>query len=62
MQRVNDHEWILSLTDRMDKPDITLMLTVPDEHIAKALAAQWAISGEALHQQLLIRLSPEHRE
>lgn len=46
IQQTGAREWQLSLTDDLDRPSITLLLSLADDHLARHCAARWP---EVLH-------------
>lgn len=56
LQQVNRDEWLLSLNDQPEKPSMTLMLTLPDEHLARYYASRWPDKGARLRQLILREL------
>lgn len=53
IQMVSDTEWLLTLTDSPVQPRITLLLPLPQEHMARYAAARWPQQHESLRTQVL---------
>lgn len=49
-------DWLLSLTDTLADPSVTLLLSLPDEHLARHCAAAWPAHSAALRGLVLDRL------
>lgn len=49
-------EWLLSLSDREDKPSISLLMPLPGEHLARWCASRWPGACEALRSLILEQL------
>lgn len=56
LQQAAQGSWLLSLNDTADKPTMTLMLSMPDEHLARHYAVRWPQEGEALRTLILREL------
>lgn len=56
VQQLAGHEWLLSLSDKPDKPSLTLLLTLADENLACHYAARWPLACEELHRMILREL------
>lgn len=56
LQQAAQGSWLLSLNDMADKPTMTLMLSMPDEHLARHYAVRWPQEGEALRTLILREL------
>lgn len=56
LQHCDAGEWMLSLSDHPDQPSITLMLTLPGEHLARFCAARWPACCAALRSEILAEL------
>lgn len=50
-------DWLLSLADTPDDPAFTLLLSLPDEHLARHYAAAWPAHSAALRGLILERLN-----
>lgn len=46
-------EWLLTLTDDPVSPSIDLMMSLPDEHLARCSALQWPLVAEAIRRFVL---------
>lgn len=42
LQQASRAEWLLTLTDRAETPAFTLLLTLPDEHLARWCLSRWS--------------------
>ena len=49
-------EWLISLTDREDKPTISLLMPLPGEHLAHWCASRWPGVCESLRSLILEQL------
>lgn len=56
LSRAGHGDWLLSLNDRAADPTMTLMLSLPDEHLARHYAAVWPDRGDALRISILRQL------
>lgn len=56
LSKAGHGDWLLSLCDAPDDPTMTLMLSLPDEHLARHYAAAWPDRGEALRTSILRQL------
>ena len=56
LRKAGHGDWLLSLNDRSESPTMTLMLSLPDEHLARYYAAMWPSRGEALRASILRQL------
>lgn len=56
LQQTGNGEWMLSLADVIPQPCFTLMLSLPDEHLALHYAACWRTCCHTLRAQLLSML------
>jgi len=56
LQHCDAGEWLLSLSDRPGQPTITLMLSLPGEHLARFCAARWPACCAALRREILMEL------
>lgn len=41
-------EWLLTLTDDPDSPSIDLMMSLPDEHLARCSALLWPLAADSI--------------
>lgn len=57
LRQVEAGEWLLSLSDRDDKPGISLMMPLPGEHLARSCAARWPLVCGGLRALILDRLT-----
>ena len=62
LQKAGSRDWLLSLTDRPEAPTMTLMLSIPDEHLARYYAARWPGCGETLRASILRQLHEAEAE
>lgn len=56
LRQADAGEWLLSLTDREDKPAVSLLLPLPGEHLARWCAARWPAACDGLRAMLMGRL------
>lgn len=49
-------EWLISLSDREDKPTISLLMLLPGEHLARWCASRWPGACEGLRSLILAQL------
>lgn len=56
LQQTSEGSWLLSLNDQPHKPTMTLMLSMPDEHLARHYAARWPQEGESWRMLILREL------
>ena len=56
LQQAGEGSWLLSLNDSADKPSMTLMLSMPNEPLARHYAANWPRHGEELRAKILLDL------
>ena len=56
LQQTAGSAWLLSLNDSADKPSMTLMLSMPNEPLARHYAANWPRHGEELRAKILLDL------
>lgn len=56
LQQAGEGSWLLSLNDSADKPTMTLMLSMPNEPLARHYAANWPLHGEELRAKILLDL------
>ena len=56
LQQTSEGSWLLSLNDQPHKPTMTLMLSMPDEHLARHYAARWPQEGESWRTLILREL------
>lgn len=56
LRQADAGEWLLSLSDRADKPTLALMLPLPGEHLARWCAARWPEICGDLREMLIARL------
>lgn len=49
-------EWLLTLTDNPAAPSIDLMMSLPDEHLARCSAVHWPLVSQEIRQTLLTML------
>lgn len=57
LRQTEEGEWLLSLSDRAERPTFLLMLSLPGEHLARWCAANWPDACEALRTLILAQLS-----
>ncbi|MBQ8554986.1 MAG: DUF4364 family protein [Clostridia bacterium] len=50
------NEWLMSLTDSAEKPTINLIMSLPDEHLAKCCAVRWLDVCAEIRQEVLTAL------
>jgi len=53
IQMISDGEWLLTLADHPLQPLITLLLPLPQEHLARYAAARWPAQCGALRERVL---------
>ena len=46
-------EWLLTLTDDPAAPSIDLMMSLPDEHLARCSALRWPLAAESIRTFVL---------
>ena len=56
LRQTEEGEWLLSLSDRTERPSFTLMLPLPGEHLARWCAANWPEACEGLRTLILDQL------
>ena len=53
LQQIGEADWMLSLTDSLDSPTMNLMLSLPNEQLARHYAARWPQSRRPLSAQIM---------
>ena len=61
LRQADGGEWLLSLSDREEKPALSLLLPLPGEHLARWCAGQWPGACEGLRALILNRLERAER-
>ena len=56
LRQADAGEWLLSLSDRAERPTISLLLPLPGEHLARWCAARWMEECADLRAMLIARL------
>ena len=56
LQQVARAEWLLSLSDPVERPTMTLMLPLPEEPLARHYASRWPTQGPELRKRVLALL------
>lgn len=56
LRQADAGEWLLSLSDRAEKPTVSLLLPLPGEHLARWCAARWPAVCEEVRAMLIARL------
>ena len=56
LRQTEEGEWLLSLSDRMERPSFALLLSLPGEHLARWCAANWPDACERLRTLILTQL------
>ena len=59
MQQVNDREWLLSLAASQDAMQAMLMLTLPEEGLARHYASRWEASKDLFLDKLRLMLTAD---
>ena len=57
LRQADAGEWLLSLTDREEKPTLSLLLPLPGEHLARWCAARWPEACAGLRSLLIGHLA-----
>ena len=57
LKQVDGGEWLLMLSEGTEMPDISLMLPMPGEHLARWCASRWPGAGERLRRLTLTQLA-----
>nr|MBR4279840.1 DUF4364 family protein [Clostridia bacterium] len=53
-------EWLLTLTDDPETPGIDLIISLPDEHLARCSALHWSLASERIRTFVLTALENAH--
>ena len=53
IQHTGGSEWLLSLTDQPERPNLTILLPLADENLARHCAARWPGCMDALRRHIL---------
>ena len=56
LRQADGGEWLLSLSDRAEKPTVSILLPLPGEHLARWCAARWPDACADLRAMLIARL------
>lgn len=56
MQQTPHGDWLIQFLDQLEDPTMTLMLSIPDEHLARYYAAAWPACGPKLRMSILQQL------
>ena len=56
LQQIGDADWMLSLTDSLESPTLNLMLSLPNEALARHYAGRWPQVREVLARDILAAL------
>ena len=57
LRQADAGEWLLSLSDREERPALSVMLTLPGEHLARWCAARWPGACDGLRALIVERLA-----
>ena len=60
LQQASRAEWLLTLQDRAEQPGLTLLLTLPDERLARWCLGRWPQCCHALRSMIVASLNGSH--
>lgn len=57
LQQIGQTDWMLSMTDSLTEPTLNLMLSLPNEALARHYGARWPLRRQALAEAILAALA-----